>query len=243
MVWPGWASSTVATVQNVGVRLAQAACPQELLLVVTQDAQGGPGLDHVADDPEGVEDTRPAVDEVAEEDRHPAVGVAVGRTRGEAVAVGAFDNVIAKLAEERLELVGTAVDVADDVERAVEVIAVVPQRAFDDCVVDLVRAQDPDVVEALLAQARQRAAQALALAAQDVRPELAVGSRGVALLADPLWDVERNRDRQRVVTAGKCDQRLPCLGLHVGRVDDRQSSGRQPLGRGRPGEGDCQKHL
>ena len=73
-------------------------------------------------------------------------------------------------------------------------------------------------------EAAQRAAQLAALVADDVRAEVAVRPRAVALLADALGQVEHDRDRQHVVLARQRDERLARLGLHVRRVDDGQQS-------------------
>ena len=89
--------------------------------------------------------------------------------------------------------------------------------------VDLLRRlQDEDVPEALVLEAAQRAPHLLRLLAHDVRPELPVGAAGVALVADALGQREHDRDRQAVELARERHQRLARLGLHVGRVDDRE---------------------
>ena len=88
---------------------------------------------------------RAAVDEVADEDGLPAGGVRRPIVR---VALDPFDEV-SELVEERAKLVEASVHVADDVERAVLVPAVVPERvALDDRRVDrLDRLEDVDVAE------------------------------------------------------------------------------------------------
>ena len=64
--------------------------------------------------------------------------------------------------------------------------------------------------------------------AHDVRAEVAVGTRPVALLADRLGHVEHDRDREQVVLLGQLDQRPARLALHVGRVDHREPRLSQP---------------
>ena len=107
-------------------------------------------------------------------------------------------TLVAELAQQLVELVVAAVDVADDVERAVLGAAVGPQRrALDLGRLDLLGdAQHADAAEALALQALQRAAQLRALLADDVRAEVAVRPRAVALLADRLGQVEHDRDRR-----------------------------------------------
>jgi len=203
---------------------------QELRLVVAHDAQAHARRHEVADDPQRVQDARPAIDEVAQEHGRPALRVAVVRAGIEAGALPPLHHVVAERREQLLQLVGAAVDVADDVERPGELALVVPQRlALDLGVVDLVGKQHPDVVEALLAQAGQRAAERLALPAEHMRAELPVRSRGVAPLADRLGDIEHDRDRQQVMTPGELDEWLARLGLDVGRVDDREPAGLEAL--------------
>ena len=87
--------------------------------------------------------------------------------------------------------------------------------------------QHEDVAEALALAGRAASAAAALLAADDVRAEVPVGPLAVALLADPLRQVEDDRDRQAVVLPGQRDQRLAGLGLDVGRVD-RPSAARRP---------------
>ena len=100
----------------------------ELLLVVARHAQRGARLDHVADDAQRVEDARPAVDQVADEDRLASVRVAIDGTGVQPGALASLDDLVPERREQRLQLVGAAVDVADDVERAVDVLLVVPER-------------------------------------------------------------------------------------------------------------------
>jgi hypothetical protein len=138
-------------------------------------------------------------------------------------------RLVAKLAEQRFELVGAAVDVADDVERAVVAPAVVPERLPRDrgCVDGLFRRQHVDVPEPFAAEAAQRSMQLAALLADHVRAEAAIGAAAVALVTDPLGQIEHEGDRQDVVLAGQRDQRLASLRLHVGGVDDGQAPARQ----------------
>ena len=74
--------------------------------------------------------------------------------------------------------------------------------------VDLLgRAQHVHRAEALALQAAQPAAQLVVLAAQHVRPEVAVGPGGVARRADLSRQVQHDGDRQDVVIAGQLDER------------------------------------
>ncbi len=162
--------------------------------------------------------------------------MAVDRAGVEPGALASLRDLVAERREQLLQLVGAAVDVADDVERPVEVLLVVPERlALDLDAVDVLGLEHPDVAEALAPETLDRALEVQPLAAQDVRPELAVGPLPVALLADPLRDVEHDRDRQHVVLARERDERLPRVLLDVRGVDDRQPAGGEPLARRRSG--------
>ena len=116
-----------------------------------QRVAGGDHAHHAAQHAGAV---RAAVDEVADEDG--AYGPRGGGVDGRPVA-----QVVAQLAEQRLQLGAAAVDVADDVERAGEVGQVVVALLGDDRGgLDLLdAAQDVHLAEALALQAAQRAAQ------------------------------------------------------------------------------------
>ena len=106
-----------------------------------------------------------------------------------------------RAAEQLLQLVAAAVDVADDVERAVVVAAVVPERlALDRRRRRRPRALSTKTWRKPRGRALERSARGLARCWRiDVRPELAVGPLAVALVADPLGQVEHDRHRQAVV--------------------------------------------
>ena len=73
-----------------------------------------------AHQPHRVEDAGATVHEVADEDRLAALGVGVGRRRRRGTArPGDRHDLVPEPPEQRLQLVAAAVDVADDVERAV----------------------------------------------------------------------------------------------------------------------------
>src|SRR5262249_2719927 len=159
--------------------------------------------------PHAVNDPRAAVDQVADEDRPASLRVRVGALRT------AF---VTELREQPLELVAAAVDIADDVERAVLVLAVVPERGSLDAprLALLRRAPLVHRPEGLLAQPAQRGAGLARLRADRVRAEVAVGPAAVAVLTEPLRQVEDDRDRQEVVLARERDERRAVLALDVG---------------------------
>src|SRR3954453_1271032 len=109
-------------------------------------------------------------------------------------------------------------DVADDIERAVLVAPIRPEpRTCDASRLNLLGCfQGEDVAEALAFQPAQRAAQILELATNDVRAEVTVGTCAVALLAEPLGQIENDRYRQHMELARQRDQWLTCLRLPFG---------------------------
>ena len=94
----------------------------ELVVVIADDGERLAALGHVHDDAQDVGRVRPAVDEVADEEC-----AAPFRRRGDRAPVIArsFEaHRVAELAEQRDQLVGAAVHVADDVERPAHVAPV-----------------------------------------------------------------------------------------------------------------------
>ena len=139
--------------------------------------------------------------EIADEHSLPAVEVGVHRTAEIVPYQG-----VAELDEQRLELGAAAVDVADHVERAVLVLVLIEDFLPDD---DgrgrghvLLGAQDVDLSESLLAEVLQGAPELIALALDHAITEVPVRPVGVAVQADPLGQVEHDRNRQHVVRAG-----------------------------------------
>ena len=185
----------------------------------------GASRDHVADQPNRVEDPRTAVDEVADEHRGPAIGVCVDRTAVGEVAVPLLCELVAELGKQELELVAAAVDVPDDVEWAVLVGAVIPQaRAPDRRRLDrLRRIENVHLAKPLFAHTAQPTPQVANLIADYMRPEVAVGPIPIPDLAQPLREVKHDRDREEVVFTRQLDELRAVLALDVRRVDDRHA--------------------
>ena len=149
----GSAQLSDAAIQAMGqLDLAALQPAVELGLVIAQHAQGGTIFDHGHDQPQRVGDARAAIDEVTDEHRlaasgrdDPIAGLAVPLRRLDAIA---------QAAEQRLELVGTTVDVADDVEWASIVAPIGPQALAEDlgAVRRRLRIELVDVAKALAAQ-------------------------------------------------------------------------------------------
>ena len=139
--------------QAVGdLDLPAAQGADQLVLVVAGHAERVARADHAHDQPQHARRVRPAVDQVADEDR-AAVRVA-GAGRPARARPGLID--VAELGQQGLQLGGAAVDVADDVERPGLVAQVVEEPgAGDRRGGDLLLAvQDVDGPEAFLAAGR-----------------------------------------------------------------------------------------
>src|SRR5207247_11191226 len=127
----------------------------------------------------------------------------------------------------------TPVNVAEEVEGPVVGFPVIPERlALDLDRVDVLRRlENEDVPEALLLKIPLRALHLARLLADHVRTEVPLRPVTIALLAQPLGQVENDRDRQDMILSGERDEGLPRLGLHIGRVHDRELAAREPPAR------------
>ena len=209
------------------LHIASAQFAQQLHLVIAGDTDCAPRLDHPHRYPQHPRNVGTAIHQVAEEHYLAPIRMAPRR------------RVVPQLLQQLLQLAPTAVNIADDVERTVITFAIAPKRLpFDgqrfDC---LGRIQNVDVTEALAVEPSERAAHLLHMLADHVIREITIGPRGIALGADSLRNVEHDRYRYAVILASERDQRLARLGLHIGRVNYRETPCLQPLG------GDEVQHL
>ena len=85
------------------------------------------------------------------------------------------------------------------------------------------------MADAFSLQPAQGTAELLRLVANDMRPELPVGTKHVAILTYALREVEDNRLCEEMKLLRQCDQRLPCLGLDIRCVNHRQTTTSEPL--------------
>ena len=120
-------------------------------------------------------------------------------------------------------------NVADDVERAVLLFAVVPERLpFDDgCIHFFHGRKNEDVAESFAFQSAQRAAQLLRLIAHDVRTEVTVRAALIAIVAETLRQIQHDSHWKHVIVAREINQRFACFRLNIGGVDNRQLGRRQ----------------
>jgi hypothetical protein len=95
---------------------------------------------------------------------------------------------IAELFQQLQQLVKAAMNIANDVERALFMFQVVPERLTDDlCRVDFFNGgKSKYMAEAFALQATQRAAQVMGLIANYVRPKVAIRTALVAVLTNPF---------------------------------------------------------
>jgi hypothetical protein len=209
--------------------VAAAQRTHELVFVVSADAQRVSGVDHAHRKPQHSGCVWSAVDQVADEDRTAPAGV--GGVDRPAVVVAVDD--VAEFLEQGLEFCAAAVHVADHVEGPGFSAFVVEQRLDHDLGgLDLVGGvQHVHPPEPFLLQGFEGAAQFLALPADHVGAEVAVGPLGVACGAKAFGHREHDRHRQHVVLAGQLHDRLAGFALGVGGVDDGDPPGLEPFGR------------
>lgn len=121
--------------------------------------------------------------------------------------------------------------VANDVERAMLVPAIVPERlTLDDRRVNFVRSGEAeDVRKAFALEPAQRSSQLLRLISHHVRPKLPIRSAGIALVTEPFRHIENDGDREDVVLARDLDQRFAGFRLNVRCVDHREPATAQAL--------------
>ena len=84
--------------------------------------------DHVANQPQRVENPWATVHQIAEEDDLAALGMPVGAVAPGRIVAVRCDRLVAECLEQCFQFVAAAVQIADDVERPVVVPLVVPER-------------------------------------------------------------------------------------------------------------------
>ena len=215
-------------VADLDVAAAQRA--QQLGLVVARHAQRIAGRDHAHHQPQHAGGVRPAVDQVADEDRAPAAGVTASTGR----PGSSRSSVVAERRRAGLQLGPAAVDVADDVERAglvPQVVVAAACRTIDGARRPPRRVRSTWTVRNPSRCRPRRPRRSWSRWRRSTCARSPGRALGVALRADALGQVEHDRHRQHVVLAGQRDQLLAGIGLHVGGVDDGQPAGGQPLAR------------
>ncbi len=173
----------------------------ELVVMVADHDQACSRFDHVLGDPEHVGRARAAVDQVADED-----GATAFWWRDVHLLAVPSDD-IAEFAEQHLQLVGTAMNIADYVERAGLIAAIGPQLGSHDFDrIDILdRSKAMHIADAFAVHAAERALEALRMAPHRAGAELTLGPRGIAGDGDLLGKVEQNRDHQRMPFPGQRD--------------------------------------
>ena len=211
----------------------------ELALVIAQHAQRHAILDHGHDQPQRVRDPWAAIDEITHEHRLAAGGRG-DPPAGLAVPLHGLDAV-AEAAEQRFELVRTAMDVADDVERSPLVAPIGPQPLPHDLgtIHGFLRVELVDMAEALAAQRAHAAPQGHGLVADDMRAEGAVGAALVAGAADLLAGVHDDGHGQGMPTPRHLQQPGAVLGADIGRVDHGEAPGLEPQVQDGVDEAEC----
>ena len=131
------------------------------------------------------------------------------------------------------EFVVAAMDISNDVEGAVLVLQVIPQRLPHNFrgIHFFGRLQDVDSPKAFTFELSKRIPQLPALLAHNMRTEIPFRAVSISLLAQFFREVKNDGDRNTVILARKRDDRLAGLRLHVRRINHHQPARRQPLGR------------
>src|SRR5689334_20001105 len=101
--------------------------------------------------------------------------------------------------------------VADDVERSLLGLAIVPQRlAFDRHFIDgFLLVEHVNMAEALAVQRAKRATQILNLVSDYVWTEASIRARPVAIDTHALRQIQYDRNGKHMVFTSECYQRLP----------------------------------
>ena len=197
----------------------------ELLVVVALDAIADPVAQRRHDETQHARRIGAAIDEVADEDQLAALRRDDLRRLGRAV------DAVAEPLKQQAQLVGAAMHIADNVERALVLPLVGPERAAIDAGgVDLGdRPQPPDLAKPLALQAGEAAADFLHHALRHGRAEIAVGPGAVALDADIGAGVDDDGDGQGVVAPRQFDPAPAIGGADIGGVDNGEPAVLQPF--------------
>ena len=200
-------------------------------VVVAGHAPGYAVLHHAHDQAEHPGRIRPAVDQVAQENRLSALRVADLPTEVPFPLRYAAEYV-PKFLEQGHGFPEAAVDVTDDVEGPVDVLLVVVQFIPPDLrdgrhffrAIEYV-----DFAKPFFSEAPQRTLKLQVLVPQNVATEVAVRTTGVAFRADVLRKIEDDGSRENVVFLGQLEEGFARLGLYVGGVDHREQAVLQPF--------------
>jgi len=146
--------------------------------------------------------------------------------------IGPFDAV-PELGEQRLQLFGAAMYVADDIERTSIGSLVSPKRmTCDRATIDALDAGElPDLAEALALKASEAATHLRDHPLNDLSTKGTIRPRLIALDANVDAGIEHDSDWQSVPLASQLDPALAICRTDIRGVDDRQLPMLQPLSR------------
>src|SRR5580692_179653 len=140
-----------------------------------------------------------AVNQITNENRSASIG------RSNTCCCRSFVDLVTELNKQSGQLFVATVYVPDDVERSMLVLQVIPKWLSQDRDRgDIFWArQQEDMTEAFAFKSSKRTPQLLGLVSDDVRAELAVGPTLIAFVADPFWQVQSYRHRQKMKFASE----------------------------------------
>lgn len=201
----------------------------EFVLVVTRNRYRMSRRDHPHDQTQHTDRIRSSIHVVTEEDGSSPFR----RHRIGSSAVRPVVDGVAEFHEERLELTSTSVDVTDDVERTTLDTQIAAERVAQECGFGnrVLTSEDVNRTETFLTQPAERASQLLVLTANHVASERPIRASVVSCRTDRFRNIEHDCHRQYVVLASQRNESLARGGLDVGRVDHRETSASQTLGR------------
>jgi hypothetical protein len=189
----------------------------------------GPGRCHAHRYTQGIRRVRPPVGEIAYEDHFPVLG-RYDSDRPVTAVIAPY-NAIAELGQKSLELIGAAMNVADDVEGTMIIALVCPEGltrdygGFD----ALDTGKLPDRTETLALKATETSAHFRHHPLHHLHSKSAVRPRLVTLDANVDTGIKHNGDGQGVPLPSQRDPALTIRRAHIGGVDNSQLPVFQPL--------------
>ncbi|GBD17082.1 hypothetical protein HRbin26_01995 [bacterium HR26] len=202
----------------------------ELAVMIAEHTKRSPAPDRIHREPQHRGTIRPAIHEVADKHESPPprmIHPEAGLTR----CLHQPFHAVAERSEQVAELRKAAVDIPDDIQRAMPRTLVAAQRpALDDGLIDLLDAAQPVPVDKrLLANPPAVHLQLLKLPDDDLLAHTPSRSPGVALEVGLQWKIEDYGDRRNVVALRQLEQSGACLRRRVGRVDHGQATAPEPF--------------
>ncbi len=200
----------------------------QLVVMISGDTDGVSRCNQIHREAEDCRCLGTSVDEISEKDELPwnsilkrrlDIACSLGFTRDRS------DSPV-ELLEEFDKFVVTAMHIADDIERPMFMLEVIPEPlSYQRRVGTFLRcSQGEDMSKPFAEQSSKFSLHGSALIANHMRTKIAIGSRGVSIVTDFLGGIDDDCNGQTVKFASELYQGLTVLGPDVGRIDDGQQS-------------------